>query len=135
MSTTDVSKAEMIAYTVDKAVDDLHSFDLDNKAYMGVVRSLAFNLKRNEVRKKRLLPKVSYLHTKYEKLNHKPTLNQSLRSDLLSGVLTTKLLVTLTPEDLATDELRKARQSINVEDRESRRTDWLEEHKGKIQVK
>ena len=50
MSTTDVSKAEMIAYTVDKAVDDLHSFDLDNKAYMGVVRSLAFNLKRNEVR-------------------------------------------------------------------------------------
>ena len=52
LSTTDVSKAEMIAYTVDKAVDDLHSFDLDNKAYMGVVRSLAFNLKRNEVRKK-----------------------------------------------------------------------------------
>lgn len=43
--------------------------------------------------------------------------------------------MTLTPEDLATDELRKARQSINVEDRESRRTDWLEEHKGKIQVK
>lgn len=61
--------------------------------------------------------------------------NQSLRSDLINGVLTTKLLVTLTPEDLATDELRKARQSINVEDRESRRTDWLEEHKGKIQVK
>jgi pullulanase/glycogen debranching enzyme len=60
--------------------------------------------------------------------------NQSLRSDLINGVLTTKLLVTLTPEDLATDELRKARQSINVEDRESRRTDWLEEHKGKIQV-
>lgn len=43
--------------------------------------------------------------------------------------------MTLTPEDLATDELRKARQSINVEDRESRRTDWLEEHKGKIQVR
>lgn len=54
---------------------------------------------------------------------------------MINGVLTTKLLVTLTPEDLATDELRKARQSINVEDRESRRTDWLEEHKGKIQVK
>ena len=53
---------------------------------------------------------------------------------MINGVLTTKLLVTLTPEDLATDELRKARQSINVEDRESRRTDWLEEHKGKIQV-
>ena len=40
----------MVAYTVDKAVDDLHSFDLDNKSYMGIVRSLAFNLKRNEVR-------------------------------------------------------------------------------------
>ena len=42
--------AEIAAYTVDKAVDGLHSFDLDNKAYMGLVRSLAFNLKRNEVR-------------------------------------------------------------------------------------
>lgn len=39
----------MIAYAIDKAVDEKHSFDLDNKAYMGVVRSLAFNLKRNEV--------------------------------------------------------------------------------------
>jgi hypothetical protein len=43
--------------------------------------------------------------------------------------------VTLSPEDLATDELRKARQNISVEDRDSRRTDWLEENKGKIQVK
>jgi hypothetical protein len=54
--------------------------------------------------------------------------------DLISGTLTTKLLVTLSPEDLATDELRKARQNISVEDRDSRRTDWLEENKGKIQV-
>lgn len=60
---------------------------------------------------------------------------QSLRLDLINGNLTTKLLVTLSPEDLATDELRKARQSISVEDRDSRRTDWLEENKGKIQVK
>lgn len=59
---------------------------------------------------------------------------QSLRMDLISGTLTTKLLVTLSPEDLATDELRKARQNISVEDRDSRRTDWLEENKGKIQV-
>ena len=43
--------------------------------------------------------------------------------------------MTLSPEDLATDELRKARQNISVEDRDSRRTDWLEENKGKIQVK
>ena len=54
---------------------------------------------------------------------------------MISGTLTTKLLVTLSPEDLATDELRKARQNISVEDRDSRRTDWLEENKGKIQVK
>jgi hypothetical protein len=54
--------------------------------------------------------------------------------DLISGTLTTNLLVTLSPEDLATDDLRKARQSISVEDRDSRRTDWLEENKGKIQV-
>lgn len=63
LSTTDVSKAEMIAYTVDKAVDDLHSFDLDNKAYMGVVRSLAFNLKRNEVRTTR--PNIGITAYKY----------------------------------------------------------------------
>lgn len=44
-----MTKAEMVAYAIDKAVDENHSFDLDNKAYMGIVRSLAFNLKRNEV--------------------------------------------------------------------------------------
>lgn len=49
MTTTDMTKAEMVAYAIDKAVDEKHSFDLDNKAYMGIVRSLAFNLKRNEV--------------------------------------------------------------------------------------
>mmetsp|Transcript_2785 Transcript_2785/g.2918 ORF Transcript_2785/g.2918 Transcript_2785/m.2918 type:complete len:303 (+) Transcript_2785:252-1160(+) len=107
VNTTDLSKAENIAFSVDKAVDRVHSFDLDNKGYMGLVRSLAFNLKRNE----------------------------SLRMDLISGDLKPKLLVTLSPEDLATDEIRKARQSLALEDRESRRTDWLEEHKDKIQEK
>jgi hypothetical protein len=49
LNTTDLSKAENIAFSIDKAVDKMHSFDLDNKGYMGLVRSLAFNLKRNEV--------------------------------------------------------------------------------------
>lgn len=49
LATTEMTKAEMVAYAIDKAVDENHSFDLDNKAYMGIVRSLAFNLKRNEV--------------------------------------------------------------------------------------
>lgn len=52
LSTSDADKSELIAYNVDKAVDGLHSFDLDNKAYMGIIRSLAFNLKRNEVDRK-----------------------------------------------------------------------------------
>jgi hypothetical protein len=49
LATSDMTKAETIAYAIDRAVDEKHSFDLDNKAYMGIVRSLAFNLKRNEV--------------------------------------------------------------------------------------
>ena len=50
LSTSDADKSELIAFTVDKAVDGLHPFDLDNKSYMGMIRSIAFNLKRNEVR-------------------------------------------------------------------------------------
>ena len=60
LSTQDADHAEQIAFTVDKAVDELHSFDLDNKAYMGVVRSLAFNLKRNEVRRR--IRAFNFLH-------------------------------------------------------------------------
>ena len=58
---------------------------------------------------------------------------QSLRTDLLSGALTPALLVTLTPADLAADDVRRARQSLAAVDMESRRTDWVEEHREKIQ--
>jgi hypothetical protein len=60
---------------------------------------------------------------------------QSLRADLVNGELTPELLVKLTPEDLATEKLRKARQATNRDERDSRRTDWLEENKDKIQEK
>ena len=52
LSTTDVAKADAVALAIDKAIDDLpqHSYDLDNKSYMGKLRSLIFNIKRNEVR-------------------------------------------------------------------------------------
>ena len=58
---------------------------------------------------------------------------QSLRTDLVSGALAPTLFVTLAPADLATNELRQARQAAAAADMESRRTDWLEEHKVKIQ--
>jgi hypothetical protein len=50
MTAADTAKAEALACAIDKEVNELHSFDLDNKAYLGLVRSLSFNLKRNEVR-------------------------------------------------------------------------------------
>ena len=59
--------------------------------------------------------------------------SQSLRADLVSGALVPALFVTLAPADLATNELRQARQGVAAADMESRRTDWLEEHKVKIQ--
>ncbi len=63
-----------------------------------------------------------------------PSCPQSLRTDILSGALTPALLVTLSPADLATDELRRARQGLAAVDMESRRTDWLDENKTKIQA-
>jgi hypothetical protein len=39
----------------------------------------------------------------------------------------------LTPADLAADDVRKARQVMAAADMESRRTDWVEEHREKIQ--
>lgn len=51
LSTADEAKAEAAALAIDKAIDDLpqHSYDLDTKSYMGKLRSLIFNIKRNEV--------------------------------------------------------------------------------------
>jgi hypothetical protein len=58
-----------------------------------------------------------------------------LRDDLLRGDLTPQLLVNLTPEDLATEDLRKARQREGSYERDARRTDWMEENKERIQAK
>jgi hypothetical protein len=56
-----------------------------------------------------------------------------LREDILHGKLSASLLVSLSPTDLATDAIRKARQEVEAVDAESRRSDWLDEHKEKIQ--
>ena len=146
-----------LAMAIDKAIDDLpqHSYDLDNKSYMNKLRSLVFNIKRNE---------VVYIKSHLNAINIPPNMGidtscpimprltqtvlfllltsinayscrtlQSLRADLVSGALAPTLFVTLAPADLATNELRQARQGVAAADMESRRTDWLEEHKVKIQ--
>ena len=52
LSTSDDARATALALAVDKAVDQLpqHSYDYEIKSYMGKLRSLVFNIKRNEVR-------------------------------------------------------------------------------------
>ena len=143
LSTSDDARAMAVALAVDMAIDQLpqHSFNYDNKSYMGKARSFVFNMKRNEVRPRHALRFVasaslfsSPISSPLSNTNtFSPSLRKSLRADLLSGALTPALLVTLTPADLAADDVRKARQVMAAADMESRRTDWVEEHREKIQ--
>ncbi|RYG97611.1 hypothetical protein EON65_52590 [archaeon] len=51
-----------------------------------------------------------------------------------SGSLPCSQLVTLTAAELASTELKAQRDLLTTQDLESRRLDWLEEHKAEIQL-
>lgn len=103
-SDTSARVAEMIGFSIEEAINNSSPFERDSKQYNTKVRSLLFNLKKNK----------------------------SLRTDLTNGSLHPSLLVTLSAADLATDELRQARQQESNLDKESRRSDWIEENKQAI---
>jgi hypothetical protein len=42
--------AKFLAFNVEASINAVHSADRDSKAYLNKSRSLAFNLKKNEVR-------------------------------------------------------------------------------------
>jgi hypothetical protein len=42
--------AKFLSFNVEASVNALHAADRDQKAYLNKARSLAFNLKKNEVR-------------------------------------------------------------------------------------
>ena len=100
--------AELAAYLLETAINDLHpqiNREDGGRAYSAKVVSMMSNLRKNK----------------------------SLRSDLLNGKLAPNLLVTLSPEELATDEKRLARQKEKGLECEARRSDWIEENRKVIQ--
>jgi len=100
--------AELLAYLLEVAINDLHpqqSRDDGGRAYSAKVLSMISNLRKNV----------------------------NLKSDLLKGKLSPALLVTLSPEELATDDKRQARLKEKGLETEGRRSDWIEENRRAIQ--
>lgn len=97
---------EAIALKIENSVNDLSSFDKHLKEYNSKVRSLLFNLKKNE----------------------------NLRENLISGSVTSNELVKFSLLELANNETRIKKQKEYDYEIDGRRTDWLNEHKVELQV-
>jgi hypothetical protein len=90
---------EATSLKIENSVNDLSSFDKNLKEYNSKVRSLLFNLKKNE----------------------------SLRENLICGSVTSKELVKFSLFELANNETRIKKQKEYDYEVDGRRTDWLDE--------
>lgn len=97
--------AQAIAYAVEHEINCMFDSHAEKQKYMGKARMLKANL----------------------------TQNAELRSALCQGELPPGRLVQLSPEEMATDEQRQQRQEAKNVDMESRRSDWLQVNREKIQ--
>jgi hypothetical protein len=96
----DFAQAQGAAVNIEAAIYKLHPRELDSAKYTAKVRSLAFNLKRNE----------------------------NLRRSILAGIVDSDRLVRMSADELATADLKEERQQVKQDDSEGRRLDWVEEH-------
>lgn len=102
-STSAVQEAEtadQIARNIESAVYNSYPQEKFNKEYSSKVRSLAFNINKNKC----------------------------LKGNVLNGTISPNELVTMTIEQLATEEVKSNRQRIGHEDADGRRLDWVSEH-------
>jgi len=99
-------EAHSVALRVEDALNSHISSQTRLKEYTNKAKSLMFNLKKNT----------------------------TLRDHVIGNTITPQQLVTLSTSDLASHEQKVARERIQAEQLEGRRSDWLEEHKEQIQL-
>jgi len=98
------SIAFALASSIEASIDDLLPFHKDAKAYGSKVRTLAFNIKKNE----------------------------QLRIEIINGGLPPNALVHMSPNDLATEEQKKQRQQATKADIDARRSDYYTVNRSNI---
>ena len=101
LSATNVAVAKFLACQIEASVNVMSR---DKKAYKEKVRSLLYNMKRNE----------------------------RLRLDILEGILGPSVLVQLSAADMATDEQRQQRADAVKSSMMERRSDYYEMNRSKI---
>ena len=99
MSTTDanVVAAEFMACTIENGIHEMFDSDTDKSNYATKARSLVFNLKSNE----------------------------TLRRNIIDGILDAELVVHLTPQQLASEEKVKEIEKAKEDATAERRGDWI----------
>lgn len=100
----DEKRSELIGYRIEAQVNVLYDYDSNINGYNTKVRSLLTNLKKNE----------------------------NMRKLIAQGQLSPSELVQLSPEELATESRKKARDKESYEESDKRRNDWQAAHLSEI---
>ena len=103
---TDRKVAKMLSCHIEDSINRMHSYFTDKKAYSDKVRSLSFNMK----------------------------INASLRESIVSGTVGPETLVRLSPQEMATEEQRRARNEAMNNEMGARRADYYQTHRADILV-
>jgi len=105
-TTTTASISTKLAKELEQLCWDTYPCDASGKQtdYSAKIRTLNFNLKKNE----------------------------GLRGSVVKGAVSVARLIVMTADELASKHIMEQRRHAAVEDEESRRQDWLEEHKKEI---
>lgn len=133
LSTTKTNIAKFLAYNIEASIDALHCSIQDSKSYIAKARSLSYNLKRNEVRKRIytfLITRLLACALTYASSN----ILKRLRSAILDGDLAPEDLVKLSPNELATEEQKDARDAESKASTLERRADYYQIARAGIQV-
>jgi transcription elongation factor S-II len=115
--------AKFLSYNVEASVNALHSAERDQKTYLNKARSLAFNLKKNEVSNVSSSTLSVSLELKYFDSTR---FTQRLRKDIVEGRLQSDHLVHLSTSELATDDVREGRDHATKQADLARRGDLYE---------
>ena len=109
------SISKFLAFNVESSINSAFPAARDQKAYINKAKSLAFNLKKNEVKFCCYLSHVVSL-----------TVYQRLRNEVISGTLKPEHLPHLTSNELATDAQREVREETSKASTMARRGDLYE---------
>jgi transcription elongation factor S-II len=117
------SIARFIAYNIESAINRAFPYERDNKGYTNKSKILVFSMKTNEVR----------IFLSWNSFFHK-FLFQELRNQVIEGIISPDILVTLTAAQLAPKALQESRAEMSQQSTKARRSDIYQLAAAEIQA-